>query len=225
VAEAAAPAHDPAMSSVTEDREVLAASHLSGLASHGLARDYAARTVIVSEGEESDALYVILEGRARAYVSDENGRELELSVMGPGEYFGEIALDSGPRSANVVTLGKCRMLVVPREELAAFIAGHPEFAQQFIHRLIQRVRTLTASVRSLALLDAYGRVARLVMDGAITVGDERFLPGRPTQVELANRVGCSREMVSRIFKDLVAGGFVTLEPARIVLHKDLPPRW
>ena len=203
----------------------LADDELAEIAKHGVVREYGARTMLVAEGDVSDTLFIILEGRLRAYVSDENGREAMLSVMGPGEYFGEIAMDAGPRSASVVTLERCRLVVVPIAELEAFLARHPQFALHFIHRLIHRIRTLTDTVRKLSLMDAYGRITGLLAEAAVTQGGVRYVPERLTQAEIASRVGCSREMVSRIFKDLVAGGYIALETDRIVLRRDPPPRW
>src|SRR5205814_10254215 len=141
---------------VLEERVALTAVELEEISRHATPREFRARTVLMSEGDETDNLYIILEGRVRAYVSDADGREAVLSVMGPGEYFGEIAFDEGPRSASVITLEPCRMLVVPREDFADFVKSSPAFAMHFIYRLIGRVRTLTDNVRSLALMDAYG---------------------------------------------------------------------
>jgi CRP/FNR family cyclic AMP-dependent transcriptional regulator len=203
----------------------LGAAELADIAKHGVVREFRDRTMLVAEGEATDALYIILEGRVRAFVSDASGREAVLSTMGPGEYFGEIALDEGPRSASVVTLEPCRMLVVPRREFAAFVERSPVFANHLIHRLIGRIRALTNSVRSLALMDAYGRIARLLLETAVTEGGVQFVPERLTQSDIAKRVGCSREMVSRIFKDLVQGGYITMQPDRIVINRTPPGRW
>jgi CRP/FNR family cyclic AMP-dependent transcriptional regulator len=203
----------------------LSPAELEEISRHAVPRQFRARTVLVSEGEDTDALYIIVEGRARAYVGDANGREVVLSVMGPGEYFGDIAFDKGPRSASVITLEPCRMLVVPRAEFGEFVKSNPTFAMHFIGKLIHQIRTLTHSVRSLALMDAYGRVARLLMESSVTKGGEQFVPERLTQTEIASRVGCSREMVSRIFKDLVQGHYITVEPERIVIHRKPPARW
>src|SRR4029078_5381725 len=90
----------------------LSPAELEEISRHATPRDFRARTVLMTEGDETDNLYIIVEGRVRAYVSDADGREAVLSVMGPGEYFGEIAFDQGPRSASVITLDACRMLVV-----------------------------------------------------------------------------------------------------------------
>ena len=203
----------------------LNAAEIEEISRHGVPREFRARTVLISEGDQSDAIYIILEGRVRAYVSDGEGREALLSVMGPGEYFGELAIDEGPRSASVMTIEPCKLLVVPVADLAEFVKRNPSFAMHFIRRLISRIRTLTDSVRSLALMDAYGRVARLLLEQSITDKGVRFVPERMTQSEIASRVGCSREMVSRIFKDLVQGGYVTLEPDRIVVNRKPPARW
>jgi len=208
-----------------ESGVVLNAAELEEISRLGVAREFRERTVLMSEGDETDALYIIMEGRVRAYVSDSTGREAILSVMGPGEYFGEIAFDEGPRSASVITLEPCRLLVIPREEFAEFVKRSPAFALHFIHRLIARVRTLTDNVRSLALMDAYGRVARLLLDSSVTEDGKQFIPEKLTQTEIASRVGCSREMVSRIFKDLVQGQYITIHPDRIVINRKPPAKW
>jgi CRP/FNR family cyclic AMP-dependent transcriptional regulator len=208
-----------------DDMLVLSKNELDEISKHATTRDFRARTVLMTEGDETDNLYIILEGRVRAYVSDSDGREAVLSVMGPGEYFGEIAFDEGPRSASVITLEPCKMLVVPREDFVEFVKRSPAFAMHFINHLIGRIRTLTDNVRSLALMDAYGRVARLLLECAVTEKGEQFIPEKLTQAEIASRVGCSREMVSRIFKDLVQGQYITLEPNRIVINRKPPARW
>ena len=197
---------------------------MAAMTKHGVVREFRPRTVILSEGEHSNSLYILLEGTAKAYVSDADGREAVLSTMGPGEYFGEIAYDEGPRSASVMTLEACKVLVVPHEDFDELVKGSPEFSLHFIRRLIGRIRALTENVRSLALMDAYGRVARLLLDSAEDQDGLKVVP-RLTQSDIASRVGCSREMVSRIFKDLVTGGYMTVERDRIVINRKPPARW
>jgi CRP/FNR family cyclic AMP-dependent transcriptional regulator len=208
-----------------ESAMALGPEELQEISRHAVPRQFKPRTILLSEGERTDNLYIILEGRVRAYVSDADGREAVLSVMGPGEYFGEVAFDEGPRSASVMTVEPCRLLVVPREEFASFVKRSPTFATHFINRLIARIRTLTENVRSLALMDAYGRVARLLLETSVTEKGVQFVPEKLTQAEMASRVGCSREMVSRIFKDLVQGCYITVEADRIVINRKPPARW
>jgi CRP/FNR family cyclic AMP-dependent transcriptional regulator len=199
-------------------------SELREISKHATQRRYAARTLIVQEGDRPESLYIILEGRVKAYVSDSSGREVLLSTMGPGEFFGEVSLDEGPRSASVMSLEPCVLSVVPLADLDRFIRENPPFASHFIKHLIGRIRSLTKNVGSLALMDAYGRVARLLLESSVTKDGVQFVPERLTQADIASRVGCTREMVSRVFKDLVQQGHVSLEADRIVIHRTPPDR-
>lgn len=200
-------------------------SDLQAISDHAVTRSFARNTVVITEGDRSDSLYIILSGRVKFYVSDEQGKEIVLSQAGPGEYFGEISLDEGPRSASVMTLEPTRFSIVPREDFRDFLAKSPEFAFNLISKLIHRVRVLTDNVKSLALMDVYGRVARMLLelaterDGVLTIED------KPTQQDMANRVGASREMISKILKDLDAGGYIMVEPRRIVITRELPRGW
>lgn len=198
---------------------------LAAIGSRGIARKFSKNTIIVNEGDSSDGLFIILEGRVKVFVSDEDGHEVVLGTHGPGEYFGELALDAGPRSASVITLAPCQLLIVPKEDFREFVVSHPAFAFSLISKLIARVRALTENVKSLALMDVYGRLARLLLelaeerDGVLVIGE------RLTQQEIASRIGASREMVSRILKDLTTGGYITQSREGIVLHRKPPLHW
>jgi CRP/FNR family cyclic AMP-dependent transcriptional regulator len=205
---------------------VLNDADLTAVGAHGIARSYPKHTIIVSEGDATDSLYIILEGRVKAFVSDGEGNEMVLSTQGPGEYFGEMVLDEGPRSASIVTLEPSRFLVVPKAEFRQFVLSNPTFALSLIDKLISRVRSLTASVKSLALMDVYGRVARLLLEMAEEKGDGGYIIAqRLTQQDIASRIGASREMVSRILKDLSDGGYLTQSRTSIVLHRKPPEHW
>jgi CRP/FNR family cyclic AMP-dependent transcriptional regulator len=203
----------------------LSEADLMVMGSHGIARSYPRNTIIVTEGDTTDSLYIILEGRVKAFVSDGEGHDMVLSTQGPGEYFGEMALDEGPRSASILTLEPSRFLVVQKSDLRDFVMKNPAFALSLIEKLIHRARALTASVKSLALMDVYGRVARLLLELAEETGDELTIPQRLTQQEIASRIGASREMVSRILKDLSSGGYLTQSRNGIVLHRKPPAHW
>ena len=188
-------------------------------------RAFARHAIIVSEGDETGSLYVLLSGRVKVFLSDAQGREVELNRLGPGEYFGEVTLDGGPRSASVVALEETRCAVVHRNELLGLIGREPELALHIVRKLARRVRALSENVRSLALMDVYGRVARLLLELA-EERDGRLLIAEPlTHKDIASRVGASREMISRIFSDLSAGGYVRKEGAQLVLVRKPPPRW
>jgi CRP/FNR family cyclic AMP-dependent transcriptional regulator len=203
----------------------LSDADLMAVGSHGVARTYPKNTIIVSEGDQTDSLYIILKGRVKVFVSDDAGHEVLLLTQGPGEYFGELVLDEGPRSASVMTLEPARFLVVPKKDFHDFVIKNPAFALSLIEKLIARVRSLTASVKSLALMDVYGRVARLLLELAEERDGGMVINQRLTQQDLASRIGASREMVSRILKDLSTGGYLTQSRSGIVLHRKPPEHW
>lgn len=171
-------------------------------------------------------MYILLEGRVKVYCTEEGGREIMFGLFGAGEYFGEMALDGGPRSASVATLEDCVCSVVTRAGLLAFISERPEFALELLAQVIRRLRLATRDARNLAFIDVYGRLSQCLQDLAEPQSDgTRRIEARLTHQDLASRVGCSREMVSRILKDLESGGHVRLEDRHIVLVGRLPRRW
>jgi CRP/FNR family cyclic AMP-dependent transcriptional regulator len=205
--------------------ELLPKPLLDKIAAVATVRAFPKRAIIVTEGDDSDSLYVMISGKARVFVADDKGREVQLNQLGVGEYFGEVTLDGGPRSASVMALEDCRCAVVKRAELTAFIEKNPELAIHIVRKLARRVRDLTENVRSLALMDVYGRVARLLLELA-EEKDGRLVVSEPlTHKDIASRVGASREMISRIFSDLADGGYVRKEEGLLVIARKPPPRW
>jgi CRP/FNR family cyclic AMP-dependent transcriptional regulator len=205
--------------------EILSEAELKTIGQRALTRAFPKNAIVVTEGDRTDSLYIVVSGRVKVYVSDEKGKEIVLNEAGPGEYFGELMLDEGPRSASVMTLEPTRFLVVPKEDLRDFVASSPEFALHLIRKLIRRVRALTSDVKSLALMDVYGRVARMLLDLAEERDGTLVIESRPTQQEMANRVGASREMVNKILKDLAEGGYIAVERDRITIARTLPAAW
>jgi CRP/FNR family cyclic AMP-dependent transcriptional regulator len=181
--------------------------------------------VVVYQGDETDSLYIVLSGRVKAFVSEEDGKEVVLNTAGVGDYFGEVVLDGGPRSASIMTLEPCRLFVIPRGDMEGLIDRNPEFARHLILALIGKVRSLTQRVLDLSLKDVYGRFAKFIEDNAVERGGAREVPERLTQHEIAARIGGSREMVNRIMKDLTAGGYISIDGKRITVHKKLPAHW
>jgi CRP/FNR family cyclic AMP-dependent transcriptional regulator len=198
---------------------------LRALSAQGVVKSYPKNAVIVNEGDETDSFYIIVGGRVKVFVSDEEGREIVLATQGPGDYFGEMVLDGGPRSASVMTLEPSRFAVIPKERFKDFLHSHPGFSVHLVEKLIGRTRTLTENVKSLALLDVYGRVARLLLEIAVEENGRKIVPDKLTQQDIASRVGASREMISRIFKDLTAGGYISIDKKRITIHKKPPRHW
>jgi len=205
--------------------ELLPQPLLDKVAAVATVRTFAKRSIIVSEGDDTDSLYVMLSGKARVFVADDKGREVQLNQLGPGEYFGEVTLDGGPRSASVMALEECRCAVVKRAELTTFLEHNPELALHVVRKLARRVRDLTENVRSLALMDVYGRVARLLLELAENREGRLVISEHLTHKDIASRVGASREMISRIFSDLADGGYVRKENGQLVIARKPPPRW
>lgn len=201
--------------------------HIEALAALGVARRYRRGALLIQEGETGDTLYIVLQGRLRAFVADNQGRELTLGMYGPLEYVGEMSLDGGPRSANVEAAEASTCAVVSRATLLEYIAAHPEFALELMARLIRRARLATDSARSVALIDVYGRLVRLLGEMAREPNEagERCLRERLTHQQMAQHLACSREMVSRLLKDLETGGYIAVRERWIWLQKPLPARW
>jgi len=202
---------------------------LRALAARAHRRRFPRNAVVMAEGEEGSTLYVLLEGAVKVYTSDEEGREAVLRIEGPGACLGELGLvDPAPRSASVMTLEPSAFLLISHAALTECLADSPEFASGLLRTLARRVRELTEQVRTLALLDVYGRLARTLEALATAEAPDggRLLPRRFTHQELAAMVGASREMVSRVLRDLVQGGYVSVtEGGRLCLRRALPRSW
>jgi CRP/FNR family cyclic AMP-dependent transcriptional regulator len=199
---------------------------IQALESHSSIKSYRKNTVIIEKGDESTSMYVLEEGKVRVYVSDEEGKEVVLNVLeAPGAYFGELALlGDTERTASVMTVEDSKMRIISKQDFIACLGDNPQIALELIHDLVKQVKTLTDRVGTLALNDVYGRVAATLNEWA-KEENGRLITGRLTQQEIAQMVGSSREMVSRIFKDLKLGGYIEIESKRIILLKKLPARW
>ena len=196
------------------------------LATRGQVRSFPKNTVIINEGDRGDSLFIILSGKVKVYVSDDDGREMILDIYNPGDYVGEMSLDGRPRSASVMTLEPATCAVVTRETLRDAISRNPDVAMALISTLIDRARIATDNVKNLALMDVYGRVARLLLSLAKEHPDGKLVvPEKMTQQDIADRVGASRDMISRIFKDLTIGGYVSVVDRVITINRRPPPRW
>ncbi len=198
---------------------------LRALADKAVTRSVLKNVVVITEGEFTRSLYMIVSGKVKVYLNDESGKELVLDVKGPGEYFGEMVLDEGPRSASVMTIEPCQFAVITMADFRAALLEHPEIALQVITNLIRMTRGLNENVRSLALLDVYGRVARMLLDLAVEQGGHQVVQEKLTQQEMANKVGTSREVINRILRDLTTGGYIKIEDKKITIVKRLPSKY
>ena len=198
---------------------------LRSISASGVIRTFPRNTVLINEGDVGDALYVLLSGRVKVYSSNEQGREFVIDFHGPGEYVGEMSLDGAPRSASVITVEPTTCAIVSRTQFRDFVLAHPDFAMHLIERLIHRVRVTTSNLKSLALSDVYGRLVRLLNALAQEVDGRWVVPERLTQQDIADRVGASRDMIGKLLKDLVAGGYLSVEERTITILRKLPTGW
>lgn len=199
---------------------------LSAIAATGVTRTFPRNSVLINEGDVGDSLFIIVSGKVKVFASNEQGREFIIDFHGPGEYVGEMSLDGARRSASVVTVEPTTCAVVNRAQFREFILAHPDFALHLIERLIHRVRVTTGNLKSLALSDVYGRLVRLLNALALPVdGGRHVVPEKLTQQDIADRVGASRDMIGKLMKDLIAGGYLAVEDRTITVLKKLPTGW
>jgi CRP/FNR family cyclic AMP-dependent transcriptional regulator len=198
---------------------------LAEIEQHGTIKFYNKNTIIINQNDETDSLYVILSGKVKVFVSGEDGREVLLNYQEPGEYFGEMSLiDRQPRAASVMTVEPSRLMVIARGDFLRCLASNPEIALNLIEPMSSRIRMLAENVSNLALLDVYGRVARTLLQNAVEE-DGVLKTGKLTQQDIADMVGASRAMVSRILKDLKTGGYIKIDKKRIIINQKLPSHW
>ena len=176
-------------------------------------------SVIMAAGDQIDSLYIVISGRLKVMMGDADGKEVILSLIGPGEFFGEMGLiDDSPRSASVVTIEPCELLSIAKRDFKKILAENFEMSMAVMRGLVRRLREADRKIGSLALLDVYGRVARLLLDMSEEVNGQRMVTKRLPKQDIAKMIGASREMVSRVMKDLQMGGYIEMRGSSIVLR-------
>ena len=195
------------------------------LAAAGVVRRFAKRTRFITEGEAGTSIYVILSGRVKVFTSDMDGKEFVFGMFEDGAILGEMALDVQPRSASAEAVTDVQCAVVPISAMRARIAADPDFAMELIKTLIARSRQTTTFARRLALQTAYQRLAALLDDLAVARDGVRIVPEPLSQQDIADRIGASRDMVSKLFKELVKGEYLRHEARQVTLLRTLPAKW
>ena len=195
------------------------------LASHGQIEAYATGELLVTEGDLSNSLYVLLSGRLHVFTFGPKGRELVYNVLLPGEFFGEMSLDGEPRSASVRATERSECLVISAQAARATMHAVPEFAECLLVKLIALVRHSTKQVKTIAMDGVYERTVALLDEVAISDGTSLQIPGSITQTEIASRIGATREMVGHVLRDLVRGGYIFKASRKFTIIKPLPKRW
>ena len=179
-------------------------------------RNYPRHSFMLRARERTDALYILLSGRAKVLLDDDRGREVTLSIIGPSEYFGEMSLiDSKARSASVQALEPCEVLYISKNAFMACLENNFKLAMVLLSNVIGHLREADQKIAGLALMDVQGRLARLLIDHA-TERHGRWIVETGTE-EMARMVGASREMVSRVIRGMVEAGLVRREKRMIIV--------
>ena len=195
---------------------------LSVLARMIMRKSFGRNATIIGAGDPTDSLYIVINGRLKVLMSDEQGREVILSLLGPGEFFGEMGLlDDSPRSASVVTQEPCELLSISKTDFKRSLAENFDLSLMVMRGLVKRLREADRKIGSLALMDVYGRVARLLLEMAEDVEGEKVVVKKLSKQDIAKMIGASREMVSRVMKDLQLGGYFEVRGRSIVLRDNI----
>ena len=193
-------------------------SELERLSKVAVRRRAARGEQVVRAGEDAETLIVMLTGRAKVTNFDEEGREIILAWLSPGEFFGEMGLiDGSPRSANVVAVEPCELLVLGKHEFQRCMQDNFQVVQKLMQILVRRLREADRNIESLALLDVYGRVARLLLDMSEDDSGKRVVRQKISKQDMARMIGASREMVSKVMRDLEVGGYIISEGDHITI--------
>ena len=201
---------------------MLNGGQLQTLATVMTRRSFAKARAVLNAGDATDSLYIILAGRVKVQREDDEGKEVILSVLGPGEYFGEMGLlDESPRSASVVTLEPCEFTTMTKESFIDFMGKNADMAMVIMRGLVKRLRDADRKIETLALLDVYGRVARVLLEFAEEIQGRKVVKNKLPRQDIAKMIGASREMVSRVMKGLETEGYIEVDEEGTIILKEL----
>ena len=177
---------------------------------------------VVHAGDRTDYVYLVLTGSLKVIVSDEDGREVILSILGQGELFGEMGVfGEHPRSASVVSVMPSDLIMITKNDFRNLMQENFEVAWRMMCNLADRLRNADRKIESLALMDVYGRVARLLIEMSEEVDGQTLVVSKLSKQDIAKMIGASREMVSRVMKDLAQQGLIEDTDKGIVLRDRL----
>jgi len=185
---------------------------------------YPRGSIVFYEGDPGDFLMVVISGKVKVVLLGEGGQEIILAMLGPGNFFGEMAiLESAPRSATVMTIEPSEFLCLDQQSFSALLQRHPPISIKILKHLSERLRQADEQIRSLAMFDIYGRIAQCLLRLGQTQGkrleEKLVITDRPSFQELSHMIGCSRETVSRAMKVLQEDGYLTVTRKDITIKR------
>lgn len=204
--------------STTSLLHILRKSDLNVLMHNGQKKRYPKNTLIIDEGDRPDCAYIINSGKVKIFLRGEQGKEIVLSILSEGGYFGEMSLiDKEACSAAVLTMEDTELTAISRKNFWNCLHAHPEIAERIMLGLVTRLREANKKISSLALMDAHERVANMLLGLARKQDGQLVIEDRPTHQHIANIVGTSREMITRILKDMTAAGHISIDGKKLVI--------
>lgn len=181
---------------------------------------------LMTEGETGECLYLIVSGRVKIYISDEDGNEMTLYIETPGSYIGDISLlDGAPRTASAITMEKTEVICLSKSTFNGVIAENPDIAFNIIAALTKKLRRSTEVIRSLALRNVYQRLVLKLLELAEFRDGEKVIGTKYSYVELGKMIGASREMVGKVMAELMRGEYIEERDKKLFLLKDFPHDW
>ncbi|GJL83279.1 MAG: catabolite gene activator [marine bacterium B5-7] len=200
-------------------------------AEHGEFVELRKNRMLIRQGDHSNGLFIVLSGKVRVYLSGGDtfagqSKEILLSIETEGSYIGEISLlDNQPRTASVKTVEDSCFLMISRETFQSIVERNPALSLSLIRGMTERFRSTIDSVKQFAFNSVYGRLVSVLVQFSTEDGDHRSIMGRLTHQNIADMIGSSRVMVSKIMKDLVIGGYITVEKDRMIINRKLPDQY
>lgn len=183
-------------------------------------------SVVITQGEKSRSLFIVTSGRFKVFATDEEGNQTIFTFLSEGDFFGELSLlDDAPRSASVIAVDESKVLNLSHNNFCNFLESHPEICQSLFKALTARIRQMDDTICNLTSRDIYGRLIQTLYNEAEQQADGKLMTQRLTHQDLAEMIGSSREMISRIFADLKKGGYISVDKKRVLIEKKLPNHW
>lgn len=181
---------------------------------------------VITQGEKTRSLFIVTSGRLKVFANNEEGDQTIFTFLGMGDFFGELSLlDDAPRSASVVAVDESQGFSLSHTNFDSFLDEHPEVCRPLFKALTTRIRQMDDTICDLTSRDIYGRLVQILYKEAETQADGKLLTQRLTHQDLAEMIGSSREMISRIFTDLRKGGYISVDKKRVLIEKKLPAHW
>jgi len=185
-------------------------------------KPYPKGSTVIAAGDPADAMYIVVSGRLKVVMRDKEGQEVILAILNQGEVFGEMGLiDQAPRSATVVSVEPCELLTITRADFTKCLREKFDLTMNVMRGLVRRLREADKKIGSLALMDVCGRVARLLMEMAETIDGQKVVTRKLPKQQIAKMVGASREMVTRVMKELETSGHIAVHAHQILLRDSL----